>query len=104
MPLLMIPEIGTPLKLTRDWTFPLHFESRNQSFGEAFKIVPPYNPVGKGHFNWCQPSLFETVTIPAGTVLKVCRIYIRSGKTDYNSLTFSLNGKELFGVKKIFRF
>jgi len=38
------------------------------------------------------------VTLPASTVLKVKRVYIRNGKgfEDYDSLTFSFNGKKLF--------
>ena len=75
-----VPEIGDQLRLTADWTFGLYNEDRNSSLMEFIgdtRTVEYYNTYGS-----------IPCTIPAGSILKVDRIYIRKGKGDYSSLTF----------------
>lgn len=79
---LFIPEIGTRLKLTADWTFSLHYERRNAPMYE-------FQTGEKWEWNWRvnnTPAL--PVTLPAGSILVVDRIYIRNGASDFSSLTF----------------
>jgi hypothetical protein len=95
---LHIPEIGTQYRLTADWTFNLYFEYRNRGFGEALGITPPIRtpryPGDTGpRYAWTQESKFTSVTLPAGTVLQVDRIYIRKGNEEFSSLTFRVVGK-----------
>ncbi len=83
-----IPEIGTKLKLTRDWTFPLHYETRNVTTFQALQI--PFI----GEKKWWGWNLlgnteeFALATIPAGLILNVDRIYIRKGNSGFSSVTF----------------
>ena len=78
---LFIPEIGTEIRLTKGWKFPLHFEYRNESLGKCFGIKAPdvsntFGYVYKDGWN-CQPEGSSTpMTLPKGTILKVDRIYI----------------------------
>lgn len=74
---LYVPEIGDCLKLTADWTFGLHHDYRNRPLAEHFNLR-----IGR----YDDPPL--SVTIPAGTVLKVDRIYIRKGNQEFSSITF----------------
>lgn len=153
---LYIPEIGSLLKLTEDWSFTLHAEFRNETLGTIFgyylkwgsvwihaQTLPDmrerdYNLVkypdradskyrgwfGHGRFDedayladcraveqacpeyvkWHEDnniwrSQVEQVgvaelpiTFPAGTVLKVDRIYIRKGSSDFSSISFWAHG------------
>jgi len=50
---LFIPELGTKLVLREDWRFALHFERRNEKFGNKAGIVPPPNPHRHWH-DWYQ--------------------------------------------------
>ena len=90
---LFVPELGTELELTQDWTFTLYAEHRNESLWKiAGKPMPGY-----GYGNRLQSI---PMTLPAGTVMKVARIYVRNGQGAYSSLTFSLksmNGKKASG-------
>lgn len=95
---LMIPTIGTELILFDDWTFRLFAESRNMNFSKT--VNAPWNvgttgsrysfgvyedaPGGRRQPKQC------LVTLPRGTRLTVARIYIRQGKDEYDSITFSL--------------
>lgn len=89
---LFIPTIGDVLVLAEDWTFPLHEEYRNNKFAD--------DNFGSGYArSWYSyseiPARSDTVTLPAGTHLKIARIYIRGGGADmkeYDSLTFTCNG------------
>lgn len=98
---LYVPEIGDSLKLTSDWSFPLYAESRNLTLG-ALKGYSLYYSDKFNTMNWLnmdskpQPSI--EITIPAGTILKVDRIYIRKGISEYSSITFILNN---FGSSEI---
>ena len=87
-----IPEIGDRIRLTKGWTFDLHWEYRNSSlikhfFGEDFQ--------------WGRDRK-ESVTLPMGTILTVDRIYIQKGASDYSSISFRID--EMEGVKGKFRF
>jgi hypothetical protein len=97
---LYVPEIGDKLKLTNDWTFDLHWEHRNTGlikhfFGEDFK--------------WGRDNVApRPVTLLAGTVITVDRIYIRQGASEYSSISFYAaigeTGKGSFGKPKSPRF
>ena len=77
---VFIPALGTCVKLNKEWTFILYREGRNYDLFEAL--------IGKGWWEGDNDNLI--VSLPPETVLKVRRIYIRQGATDYNSVTFSI--------------
>lgn len=80
-----IPEISDEIRLLTDWTFNLHNESRNESLDTFLKVgFPPRN--------WQTPDVPVPVTIPAGTVLVIDRVYIRKGQGDFSSITFRWKG------------
>lgn len=77
------PTLGTRLTLTADWTFPLYIEHRNKSVHQAL--------VGEFPFHYYRmKDVSNLVTLPAGTVLVLDRIYVRKGAGDFDSLTFSV--------------
>jgi len=78
---LYIPEIGNQLRLTSDWTFGLYNEDRNATLMEKLGDIRKTTWGGNN---------YGTIpcTIPAGAVLKVDRIYIRKGISEYSSITF----------------
>jgi hypothetical protein len=78
---LYIPEIGDQLRLTEDWTFGLYNEDRNETLMEKIGDRRKVTWGGAG---------YSTIpcTIPAGATLKVDRIYIRKGISEYSSITF----------------
>lgn len=87
---VFIPTISTRLRLQQDWTFQLFPESRNMTLFGAFDIPynpprwnDPPNPWGK----WGAPTV---VTLKAGTLISVSRIYIRGSFRDFDSMTFNL--------------
>jgi hypothetical protein len=94
---LYVPEIGDRLRLIKDWTFNLYNERRNSSLRTHFGLET----------TWSRNDYAE-VTIPAGTVLKVDRIYIRKGMEGYSSISFYSegigNGSGSFGRPKTARF
>ena len=79
-----VPTLGTKIQLAKDWKFKLFNEYRNDSL---WGIIS-----GKEYVrNWRdEPATPIPVTFPKGTVLSIDRIYVRRGKTDYDSLTFNL--------------
>lgn len=80
---LLIPDIGTVLRLTDDWTFRLYSEHRNGKFMAGLKaglILP----------DWRSRKSFTDVTIKAGAQLTVNRVYIRQGAEEFSSLTFNI--------------
>lgn len=84
---LYIPALGDEIKLTRDWTFNLIDESRNETLME-FLNDPRANKTG-----WYEPKQpDQPATIPAGSILKIDRIYIRKGAADFSSVTFFWKG------------
>ena len=94
---LFIPPIGAVITLEKDWTFTLYKEYRNDNFAEALKLG---KEIKSTRWGACRDWKDQMVTLPAGTKLKVSRIYIRNGVQDYNSVTFWAENKELFGKKK----
>jgi hypothetical protein len=122
---LLVPEIGTRLVLSKDWTFDLHIEGRNGSLFDALGIkidgelrwgyfeaeyLPKLKKLGFTTRKSSGPSVwrdrydaYKAVTIPKGTELTVDRIYIRKNAEDFSSLTFKMDGS-VFGSKKTIRF
>ena len=70
---LFIPDIGTILKLEQDWQFTLYNEYRNNLF-EKLDLKRET----------------QVVEIPKGTLVKVDRIYIKKGSSQFSSITFSI--------------
>lgn len=87
---LYVPEIGDILTLQEDWTFELYDEYRNDSVLSALKL----RDFTGGRYSHAPNSPF-TVTFPAGTVLKVDRIYIRKGMSDFSSISFFIESSPL---------
>ena len=85
---LYIPEIGDQIKLIADWTFDLYNEDRNTTL---MKKVNDTREVP----HWNQSPTAITCTIPAGSILKIDRIYIRKGQEDFNSITFFWVGEHI---------
>ena len=90
---VVIPDIGYELKIQEDWTFNLKHEYRNKlyDFLEDNKHIPS------------NVSRYSTVpvTIFAGSVLSVDRVYIRKGVSDYSSVTFYLISNSFLTVDNI---
>ena len=100
---LCIPTIGTTMTLLADWTFPLYRETRNAKIAIDYFdadwgrwtmtwrwVDDPTAPGGKRREEY--PP--REVTLPAGTVLTVDRIYIRSKAKDFrdfDSVSFFCN-------------
>ncbi len=82
---LFIPEIGNEIKLLTDWTFDLYHEDRNYTLMEFTNDPRPRTYYGKD-------DTTLPCTIPAGTILKVDRVYIRKGLKDFSSLSFLWKG------------
>lgn len=124
---LFIPEVGTILKLEKDWKFTLTFDYQNegvyqQIIREMFKVPLELRIYTKRYYEKDQSVLFHLTntdykdeaviretdfpkdchlvqhnslngikfTLPKGTELKIDRIYVRKGKSDYSSLTFNI--------------
>ena len=99
---LYIPEIGDEIILSEPWTFSLYSEHRNDGIG----IVLGYVNEGRERFaRWkcndgrsgyhCYDVIEAAqITFPKGTKLKVDRIYIRKGNSEYSSLSFRISYHE----------
>ena len=117
---MFVPEIGTRITLDADWSFTLHDERRNETvfkmmtvgqegvisdmrlqaarrMSEAMRETAlageeyqTYLARRAAMISAADSSVSLTVTLPAGTVLTVDRIYIRRGVSEYSSLTFNL--------------
>jgi len=84
---LYIPEIGDELKLTDHWTFDLYNEDRNSTLME---FINDQRETAYGSFDKDFGAIPHT--IPAGSILKVDRIYIRKGAEEFSSITFYWKG------------
>ena len=84
---MAIPTVGSELVLAEDWTFDLHREHRNYTF---WNKIHPNTPMDNRYSRYGETSTSISTTLPAGSVLKVARIYIRQGVSSYDSLTFTL--------------
>jgi len=82
---LFIPAIGTRLRLNKPWQFPLHDEHRNRAFWA--EMAP--NASAPSKHAWDPPTGgILNLTLPAGTLLSVDRLYIRKGQSGFDSITF----------------
>lgn len=88
---LYIPEIGDQFVLSKDWTFDLYYERRNESLLKKINI--------DFKWNYNQPMAKYPITLTKGTSLKVDRIYIRKGLTEFSSLTFFIGSGEWKGCR-----
>jgi hypothetical protein len=70
---LFIPEIGTILKLEQDWQFTLYSEYRNNL-----------------HIKLNITRDTQVVELPKGTLVKMDRIYVKKGNSQFSSITFSI--------------
>lgn len=70
---LFVPDIGTLIRLEQDWQVTLYAEYRNRTLFD--KLGLPYKTT--------------VIDLPKGLVIKVDRIYIRKGLSQYSSLTFT---------------
>lgn len=92
---LYVPEIGDELKLVADWRFKTVAERRNSMLFDVFEVPdearhpkaePDFRYASNGLNRW--KYLDVEFQLPAGTILKLDRVYIRKGAGDYSSLTF----------------
>ncbi len=77
-----VPEIGDEIRLTADWTFDLFDEYRNETLMQHIGDDRPVAYIHQKHLE------SEPCTIPAGSILKIDRIYIRKGNSEFSSITF----------------
>jgi hypothetical protein len=86
---MYIPSIGDEIVLTSNWEFGLWNERRNYDFlvflGDVTKEYWDY-------FYSNKSMKSRPCVIPKGSLLKIDRIYIRKGVSDYDSITFYWKG------------
>ncbi len=85
---LFIPTIGEEITLASDWEFTLYSERRNSKLWKTSGAQPEWKTL-----TWKQTytePLEETLVLPAGTVLRVARIYIKQRQEKFDSLTFTI--------------
>lgn len=81
---LFIPTIGSEITLAADWTFALFNEYRNDQMALYMGLDKQVS-----QRTWhTSGNKLKDITLPAGTVMKVDRIYIRKGAEDFDSVTF----------------
>ena len=80
---LFIPPLGTCIRLTKPWSFKLHYESRNRSMWDLCFSIPwdHMSHLRQGTINPMKYTLYEAD-------LTVDRIYIRQGMESHSSVTF----------------
>ena len=108
---LCIPTVGQKVVVVEGWTFKLYWERRNDSLFTLFDIQRPpvrtfYEDYEGGEDAWKAarlglhpkpPLRHNEVTLPAGTVLTIDRIYLRKGNEEFDSITFIINGAKQLG-------
>jgi len=87
---LYIPALGEQIRLTADWTFGLYAENRNETLMEH---------ISDTRKSWGADKTSIPCTIPAGSILKVDRVFIRKGSEAYNSLSFFWVGKRTIATQ-----
>jgi hypothetical protein len=117
---LHIPTLGTEIVLAKDWSFRLFYEHRNDGLIKAAGLKhysdgvegfwqrpreERINIVSRTKWRMADGTLPDTdyqysrlahpLTIPAGALLTIDRIYIRKGVEDFNSVSFWLKGKQV---------
>lgn len=112
-----IPEIGDEIVLTNRWKFNLYPEPRNLTMGKLHGFInttyychPKFKDIWvKEPFEYDHKNLIRNIipnkeyeetlliSLPKGTVLKIDRIYIRKGLSDFSSITFTtkINNKRI---------
>ncbi len=97
---IFIPEIGTDLVLKTDWIFPLFIKDYRN-----LDLWADLTGLDRKDVRWEWSDLLDGtidvfykstkisytvhyITIPKGTKLRVDRIYIRKGKSEYSSVSF----------------
>lgn len=104
---LYIPTLGSDLRLTENWTFWLHAEHRNSKLG----VILGFRQESQSNWNYSLWSgthpavaisehqlesghvirgLQYKTSLPKDTVLRVDRIYIRKGSSDFDSVSFRI--------------
>ena len=109
---MMIPPLGSRIRLRTDWSFDLYYESRNESVYELFNAFTHLKDTGGCYLPlWRLDDADKEpvqATLPAGTLLTIDRYYIRQGAADFDSVTFTLPSQPLpgyaFGKKRAARF
>lgn len=98
-----VPTIGDTIQLAESWKFTLHGEYRNSKFYESLRAYAPDCLEDDNVQDVSSYSMrgYTTVTLPKGTILKVNRIYIRQGKSDYDSITFTIAKKNVPELPKL---
>ena len=74
------PDIGTLIKLEEDWTITLYLERRNIDLFSKLESLDLFKGERKNH----------VADLPKGLVLKVDRVYIRKGLSQYSSISFTV--------------
>jgi hypothetical protein len=95
---MMIPPLGTNIRLVEDWNFNLHYEHRNESIYEllgAFQELKgrhgyPANAYTPAHHFDPSERAPVPVVLPAKTLLTIDRYYIRQGAGGFDSVPFLL--------------
>jgi len=104
---ILIPTVGTVFTLQHPWALVIMGEYRNRKFLDSLKAFGLKNDAGTfkqegssigGHTHTLKGN--ETV-FPAGTKLKVDRIYIKKGASAFDSITFILKKGDFPGFPKL---
>jgi hypothetical protein len=107
--ILCMPTVGQKVRVLdgQGWVIKLYQERRNESLYEY--VGQPLSTDrcfyddyvgGQAAFTWdvSEPERKHIkVTIPAGSILTIDRIYLRKGAAEFDSVTFILNGAKLAG-------
>lgn len=110
MKCMNIPEIGTRFALANDWSFNLFNESRNESLVKifSFPICLPWHAsvdhAAAAEAGWLISDeenkydrlFYKKIILPASTVLKIDRIYIRKGLSGFSSISFFIERKSVY--------
>ena len=102
---LCIPQVGTELTLKKPWAFTVHYDHRNGSILRALGVPPeprshpgnysvfdnaykkdPYS--SRAMRGWTRDVKSWAGSLPAKTVLRIDRIYLRKPASNYDSVTF----------------
>jgi hypothetical protein len=83
-----VPEIGDQIKLTVDWAFDLYDEHRNFSMMKYLGDTRDEHRTDWDYWRQHGHYAIRPCVIPAGSILKIDRIYIRKGLSEFSSITF----------------
>ena len=75
---LYVPEIGDEIKLSKEWKFNIYNEYRNEALLTHLSLNNQKIERGGS----------TEIIIPKDSILKIDRIYIRKGSSDFSSITF----------------